>query len=101
MCIRFMKSDGEEYQVVKRDENNMGMVKSIAWKKGKGEEYNIPHDIQAVGKNIKCGRGEGDGNFWGENKDLKKIFNMFSLERGSASMSFTAPAFERIYERVQ
>ena len=60
MCIRFIKSDGEEYQVVKREGNNMGMVKNIAWKKEKGEEYNIPHDIQAVGKNIKWARGEGD-----------------------------------------
>ena len=29
--------------------------------------------IKAVGKNIKCGRGEGDRNFAEENQDLKKM----------------------------
>ena len=31
-------------------------------KKGKGKQ-NLPYDVNAVGKNIKWGRGEGDGNF--------------------------------------
>ena len=34
---------------------------------------NIPFHINAVGKNIKWGKREGDGGFGEENQDLKKI----------------------------
>ena len=42
-------------------------------KKGKGKQYYLSYDIEAVGKNIKLGKGEGDGNFGGENQDVKKF----------------------------
>ena len=44
------------------------------WKKGalKIKGHIKCTNINAVGKNIKLGKGEGDGNFWEENKDLKK-----------------------------
>ena len=51
-------------------------------KYGFGEEYNVekmergsniylPYNIEAVGENIKWGRGDEDGNFGEENQDLK------------------------------
>ena len=33
--------------------------------------YHIPYNFEAVGKNIKRRRGEGDGIFGEENQDLK------------------------------
>ena len=38
----------------------------ITWKKGKRKQG---YNIKAVGKNVKWGRGEGDGNFGEENQD--------------------------------
>ena len=32
-------------------------------KKGRGKQYQLPYNIEAVGKNIKRGIEEGDGNF--------------------------------------
>ena len=40
-------------------------------KKGKGKQYHLTYNIQAVGKNIKWGEAEGDGHFLEENQDLK------------------------------
>ena len=40
-------------------------------KKGRVKLYHFSYNIKAVGKNIKLGRGEGDGIFGEENKDLK------------------------------
>ena len=37
-------------------------------KKGKGKQYLLSYNIKAVGKNIKCGRGEGNRNFGEGNK---------------------------------
>ena len=35
----------------------------------KGKQYHLPYNIQAVGKNIKWGRGR---EFWEEYKDFRK-----------------------------
>ena len=41
-------------------------------KKGKADLiYHLVYNIKAVGKNIKRGRGEGEGNFGEENQDLE------------------------------
>ena len=48
----------------------MAVVKNITWNNWKGEEISsIPYNIESVGKNIKCGKGEGDGNLEEENLD--------------------------------
>ena len=39
--------------------------------KGKEKAYHLPYNVKAVGKNIKWGRGKGDGNFGEENQDYK------------------------------
>ena len=39
----------------------MAVGKNITWKRGKGKHYHLPYNIEAVGKNIKCRRREGDG----------------------------------------
>ena len=49
----------------------MALGKNITWKKGK--QHHLPYDIKAVGKNIKCGRGEESVNFGEENKDFKNM----------------------------
>ena len=49
----------------------MAVGKNITWKKGK--QYHVPYNIEAVGKNLKFGRGEGDGNFGEENQDFFKM----------------------------
>ena len=42
-------------------------------KKGKRRSKNhLSYNIEAVGKYIKVGRGEGDGKFREENQDIKK-----------------------------
>ena len=43
----------------------------LVGKKAKGKQYHIPF-INAAGKNIKWGRGEGNGNFWEKNQDFKR-----------------------------
>ena len=40
-------------------------------RKGRGKQFHISHYIEALGKNIKRGKGEGHGNFGEENQDLK------------------------------
>ena len=42
-------------------------------KKVKRKQYNLPYDIKAVGKNIKGGRGEGDGNLGKKIKIQKRV----------------------------
>ena len=50
---------GEEYQVCWgrvsscEEGNIMAAGKIIMWKKGKGKQYHLPYNIEAVGKNIK------------------------------------------------
>ena len=39
-------------------------------KKGMGKQYHPPYNVEAVGKNIKLGKGEGNGKFRGKNQDL-------------------------------
>ena len=52
----------------------MAVGKNISWTifstlyKEKGKRYHLLYNIEAVGKNIKAGRGEGDGQF---GKELK------------------------------
>ena len=54
------------------------MKRKISWlwgrilrvEKGKGTNYHLPYNIKAVGKNIKCERGEKDENFGAEDLDL-------------------------------
>ena len=41
-------------------------------KKGIGKQFHLTYNIEAVRKNIKYGKGEGDGHFVEENQDLKK-----------------------------
>ena len=45
----------------------MAVGKNLSRKKGKGEAYHLFYNIKAVGKNIKLGRGVGDGHFVEEN----------------------------------
>ena len=41
----------------------MAVEKNITWKKGKGEAIDhLSHNIEDIGKNIKWGRREEDGN---------------------------------------
>ena len=47
-CINFIKSNGKEYQV----------MRILKRKKGKGKQYHLPYNIEAIGKNIKNGRGK-------------------------------------------
>ena len=49
----------------------MAVGKNIMWKEGKGKQYHIPYNVKAVGKNIKLGREEGDGD-WERKSSLKK-----------------------------
>ena len=61
-CIKFIKSVGEVYQAVKRVREYHGCgEEKKTWKK----------IIETVGKHIKWGKGEEDGHFGEENKDLK------------------------------
>ena len=46
------------------------MGKNIV-KRERGKQYHLPYDSKAVGKTIKWGRGEGNGNFWKILKILK------------------------------
>ena len=41
-------------------------------KKGKGRQYRLPFNIEAVRKNINRGSGDEDGHFWEGNHDLKE-----------------------------
>ena len=49
----------------------MAVEKNITWhgKKVEGEQIHLPYNIKAVGKNIKRGTVEGNGNFGEENQD--------------------------------
>ena len=49
----------------------MAVGKNITLKNGK--QCHLPFNIEAVGKNIKWGRGKEDGNFGEENQDKKNI----------------------------
>ena len=54
----------------------MGRISSCKKGKGmscgkKGKQYHLFYNIKAVGKKIKWGRGEGEGNFMEENQDFK------------------------------
>ena len=40
-------------------------------KKEKGKQYHLPYYIEIAWKNIKWGKGNGEGNFGEENQDLK------------------------------
>ena len=51
--------------MLSRVEGKMAVWKNI---KEKGKQYHLPCNIKAFGKNINCGKGEGDGN-----QDFKKI----------------------------
>ena len=53
-------------------ENKAGLYK-FSLLKSDGEEYQVPFNIEAVGrKNFKWGRGYGCRNFWEKNQDFKK-----------------------------
>ena len=55
----FIKSAGEEYQVVKRGREYYGCGEKYNVDKfGKGKQYHLSYNIEAVGKNIKWGRGQ-------------------------------------------
>ena len=72
---KFIKSVGEGYQVVKMRMEYQGRWKNKKLKKGK--QYHLFYDFEAVGKNIKWGRGVGDGNVGEEIQNLKKILGNF------------------------
>ena len=57
-----LKSDGEEYQVVKWEREYHGCWESLMWIREKGDKFHLLHNIKVVGKNNKWGRGGGDGN---------------------------------------
>ena len=44
----------------------------LRWEKGNGKQYHLPFNIEAIGKNIKWGKVEGEGNFGEEYQDFKK-----------------------------
>ena len=50
----------------------MAVEKKITWKKGEGKQYHLPHNIEAVENNIKCGRGKENEKFREENQDFLK-----------------------------
>ena len=54
VCWEFIKSVGEDYQVVKRGREYHGCGDEYNVKKGEGKQYHLPYKIEAVGKNIKC-----------------------------------------------
>ena len=83
----FIKSVGEEYKVVKRGMEYHGFEEEYNVEKGKVISSSLPFNIDAVGKKIKWGRGEGDGNFGEENKDHKK----WGWGRKSSRELYTAP----------
>ena len=47
----------EEYQVVKRGKEYQSCGEE--YKKGQGKQYHLSYNIEAVGKNIKWGKGKG------------------------------------------
>ena len=52
----------------------MAVGKNITWRKresGSNIIFQVPYNMEAVGKNVKCGRVEEDGKFGEENQDLK------------------------------
>ena len=49
----------------------MAVEKNRTWKKGMRKQYNLPYNIEAVGKNIERGKDVGDGNFDEVYKDTK------------------------------
>ena len=52
----------------------MGLCDCVRIKRGKKgirKQYHLPYNINAVGKNIKWGRGEGVGNYGEENQKFK------------------------------
>ena len=51
----------------------MTVGKNITYNKGKVKARSSALNIMAVGRNIKWGRGEGDGNFEEENQDFKTM----------------------------
>ena len=67
--MKFVKSVGEEYQVVKRGRENHGCREKC--NVGKGKQYHLPFDIEAVEKHIKWGK---ETEFLGmKNQDFKKM----------------------------
>ena len=55
---------------MKKEREYHGCVKE--YNKEKRKQYHIFFNIKAVGKNIKGGRGLGNGKFWEENQEIKK-----------------------------
>ena len=53
---------------MKRRREYHGCGEEYNVKKGKGEAISSSLVLMAVGKNIKCERGKGDGNFGEENQ---------------------------------
>ena len=50
----------------------MAVGKNLTWKKkGKGKQCHLPYNIEAIGKNIKWGKGEGVRTFRGRKSKLK------------------------------
>ena len=47
---------------MKRGRENHGCGEEYNVEKMKGKRHHLPYNIKAVGKNIKWGRGEGEGN---------------------------------------
>ena len=56
----------------------MAVLMNLTWKNGKGKQYHLPYNFKAAGKNIKWGKGGGDGNFGEENQDFKNWGRMNS-----------------------
>ena len=85
------ESVGEEYQAVKSEKGISwlwSVDKNITRKKGLGKQYHISYNIKAVGKNIKWGRGKGDGTF---GEDLTKILKMGVGEEYQVIGNFLQP----------
>ena len=58
----------------RREGNIMAVGNNITWKKGKWEAILLSYNIAAVGRNIKCGRGEEDGNFGERISSCREVY---------------------------
>ena len=49
----------------------MAVGKNTTWKKGKGKQYHLPYNTEAVGKNIKWG---GRPKIWGRLSSYRGLY---------------------------
>ena len=63
---------GKNIKLLREERDFVTVGKNITWKKGK--QYNLPYNIKAPGKNIKCMGKSGRGRqFWGRKSRFKQL----------------------------